>query len=1250
MPTIKPWVSVIDSKGDVNLDAVNTSYQSNAIGDANNYYKQGESRDIGSQINGTGDIVIKSGKSVTGTATQINSESGTVGVQAADDITFKEGRHTQNLSTAAKTVDKGTFSTTKTQDRYDMQSDQTISTEISGNKAVINAGRDVSLTGTNAVSDQGTYIKAGRNVDILAAENTFSESSEHQEKKSGAFATGSGIGFTIGKQQTDNSNARTAKTHTASNVGAIDGNVIIEAGNHYQQTGSNVIAGMGADTETGTPDANRGNVAIKAKDIDIDNAMDVYTNQSEESFKKSGITVSVSNSLIDGAKSIDALTDAAGNTDSNRMKGMAAVSGALKVRALAKQSQEAAANLIEKGISKDGLKGLGNTRIQATVGSEKRQSNSESYNEKSQGSTVQAAGNLSLEATGGGTKSNININGSDIDVVGNALFKADNDFNVNGVAQNERTRSSNKSSSYGVGGYADTSGSAGITANASGAKGHGNSDATTYANSHINVGGTTTFDIGNDLNFKGGVFNTTKAQGNIGGDVNIESLQDTATYDGKQRNIGFSADIDLNAGKGTNFSLNGGKTDISADHAAVGEQSGIFTGDGGFDMIVEGKTTLKGGAITITQAALDNGLNKYTSKGGIETSDIDNYSRYEGNSIQAGISIGSTNGKPQGGMNGMGYGTDGDDQTSTTFAGVTGMAGKSEATTGTRDILNEPLVNSFDEQKVTEELNAQTQITKEFGKEAPKAVGDFAKTKTKPYETAVTYEQSLQNALPQTTDPKQRQLIEQELQKVQTYKQVHEQDYHNWKEGGAYRVAAHTALGAFGTGTLEGALTTGGVAAAAPVISDLEQKMADKLVEQGMSADIAKSTANVITSVGLAGVGTATGLDTSSTATAVNVDANNRQLHPQEIRIINDNAKAYATKKGISLIEAKRQLTKQALRQVDSSWHTRIAENKEARAYLATIGKSSGWSLSGYQPYTTSNKDYNDQTVNAEFIYQNRANYNLIQDKQGRRGSYLAIADASSDYRDWEGKNQQEYIEVAKQFGPLGNEASNYYENNALGSASHALKSNSVTIGGMKENSAAAKELTAAMGTAYLNSFHTDGAGSSGNVRMSQGKSGASSQLPRTTGNSARLEIIPAKYRTKIDDQLTIIKKDESIPPWIQESFKDNHYRTAITKKDITVYRVYGGKAKATGGFVTTTPAKDKIQAKIDMALLPEWKNTRIYEAKITIPKGTIINIGRVAPQTIKESGTILKGDSDQILMPRDWPTTWIKSTREVKP
>ncbi|WP_246888907.1 hypothetical protein [Pseudomonas chlororaphis] len=140
------------------------------------------------------------------------------------------------------------------------------------------------------------------------------------------------------------------------------------------------------------------------------------------------------------------------------------------------------------------------------------------------------------------------------------------------------------------------------------------------------------------------------------------------------------------------------------------------------------------------------------------------------------------------------------------------------------------------------------------------------------------------------------------------------------------------------------------------------------------------------------------------------------------------------------------------------------------------------------------------------------------------------------------------------------------------------------------------------------------------------------------------------KYTTKIDDKVTVVEKNESVPGWIKESFLDSNYRTVVTNEDITVYRVFGGKANAQGSFVSTSPSLNRIQAKIDAALLPEWKNTRVFEAEIVIPKGTKLDVGKVAPQTIKSTGTVLDGGADQLLMPRDWPKEWIKSTRDVKP
>jgi len=423
--------------------------------------------------------------------------------------------------------------------------------------------------------------------------------------------------------------------------------------------------------------------------------------------------------LIDSARAIDSLVDAGGNTDSVRMKGMAAVAGALKTRSLAKEAANAAKGLAG-GINAGSLKGLGNTRIQATIGSQKSQSNSSSYTEVNQGSNINT-NNLALIATGAGKDSNININGSNINVNNNALFQADNDFNVSGVAQNSNTRSTNSSSSAAIGGYASTGTGVGITASASKGKGYANSDSVTYANSNINVGNTTTFDIGNDVNIKGGVINTNRAQGAIGGDVNIESLQDTATYDSKQKNMGFSADLDIaGGGAGSSLSVNGGKTDLNADYQAVGEQSGIFTGDGGLDLTAGGKTTLIGGAITTTKAARDAGRNRYTSADGIDTQDINNTTSYDGDAIQAGLSIGQTDNKPQASMNGLGYGKDSDSDSSVTRAGITGIAGSQDITTDNRAEYAGILENSFDAGQVNEELGAQTEITQAFDQERRK--------------------------------------------------------------------------------------------------------------------------------------------------------------------------------------------------------------------------------------------------------------------------------------------------------------------------------------------------------------------------------------------------------------------------------------------------------------------------------------------------------------------------------------------------
>jgi len=127
-------------------------------------------------------------------------------------------------------------------------------------------------------------------------------------------------------------------------------------------------------------------------------------------------------------------------------------------------------------------------------------------------------------------------------------------------------------------------------------------------------------------------------------------------------------------------------------------------------------------------------------------------------------------------------------------------------------------------------------------------------------------------------------------------------------------------------------------------------------------------------------------------------------------------------------------------------------------------------------------------------------------------------------------------------------------------------------------------------------------------------------------------------FGTRIDDLVTDITK-VNLPPSIASTFTENAYRTVKTNLPIPLNRVFGNQAKLKGGFATT-----KANATRDeLALLDEWNNSMRFEAKINVPSGQTLNIGKVAPQTSSSGSQILSGGEDQILMPQNWnPQNWV--------
>ncbi|MGK5060810.1 hemagglutinin repeat-containing protein, partial [Janthinobacterium sp. LB2P49] len=145
-------------------------------------------------------------------------------------------------------------------------------------------------------------------------------------------------------------------------------------------------------------------------------------------------------------------------------------------------------------------------------------------------------------------------------------------------------------------------------------------------NTHVNAGDKLVITSGGDTNIKGAVASANQVIADIKGNLNLESLQDTAKFDSKSQSISVSGTVGFGASVSGSYS----QSNMHNDYASVQEQSGIKAGDGGFQIKVGGNTDLKGAVISATEAGkLDSSLITST----LTHSDIANHAISKGSSV-----------------------------------------------------------------------------------------------------------------------------------------------------------------------------------------------------------------------------------------------------------------------------------------------------------------------------------------------------------------------------------------------------------------------------------------------------------------------------------------------------------------------------------------------------------------------------------------------------------------------------------------
>lgn len=167
----------------------------------------------------------------------------------------------------------------------------------------------------------------------------------------------------------------------------------------------------------------------------------------------------------------------------------------------------------------------------------------------------------------------------------------------------------------------------GFDASANAAKQKSNTKVTTHTGTTVVGSDAVSITSGKDTHISGSKVIGKSVTADVGGNLSIESLQDTKTYVGESSNKGFS--VSTNAGSLSNVSMSSSKGKMKSDYASVTDQAGIYAGDGGFVINTAETTSLTGAIIDSTA---DANKNKLSTKS-LDVKGVENTAEYTSRNV-----------------------------------------------------------------------------------------------------------------------------------------------------------------------------------------------------------------------------------------------------------------------------------------------------------------------------------------------------------------------------------------------------------------------------------------------------------------------------------------------------------------------------------------------------------------------------------------------------------------------------------------
>ena len=553
------------TQGDVNLSTVKLANTDTFYRDARNGHSVSETADVGSNINGVGNVTLSAGRDINAKAADVNSDKGTLAAVAGRDINLTTGQATRDTVADSYEENSGFLSSKKTTIHTDSSSNTAIASNFTGAQVILDAGHDANIIGSNVVSDNLTSIRADNNVNIKAATNTYSSDYSKEVKRSGlsgGFSAGVlSVGYSKSKTNATNDNQST--TQAASTVASLYGDTQVVAGNQLHVSASDIAAGD--------------DITLVGKDIQLTAAQE--TNRQDSTYKSSSSGFSIGITIDPAAAFKSAYKNTYDNTPATGTVG--------KVTRLAEA--------VGAGVK------AATTPVVVTAGSHTSSTENHTATSDARVSTVQAGGNLKMIATDG----SITSQGSQISAEGDALLLAKDNINLDVAHNFEAQTSDSKASGWGFDNRM-TGLPIGVYKN----KANGDGSTDTVTGTSLSVGGKATLaTTQGDINIIGSnAVSTGDMNLNAANNLNIVSAQNTAQNENHSNNKAIGkvviSDTERFMGYHSEKANNDNQT-ITQVSSNVGSLSGNVNATAGNQYTQIASNVVAGNDVNVTAKTID---------------------------------------------------------------------------------------------------------------------------------------------------------------------------------------------------------------------------------------------------------------------------------------------------------------------------------------------------------------------------------------------------------------------------------------------------------------------------------------------------------------------------------------------------------------------------------------------------------------------------------------------------------------------